>query len=594
MTKYIVICLILCCIVLSLSAQYNERTILAQQAQQYMAQRQYTQAEQAWLNLLAKYPDDTNAVIQLFNLYLQINQLDKAERLLADNRAVVSETSYRDLTIQLRIFQGRVEEAWTLVQNALALNPQSLELYRTAAAYFSQKGFLEKSLELYNQARKTLKNPDLFIMEMANAAFSYRQYPLAIQEYIKLLEKQPENFWYIKNQCLQMLTENPDILKDIRQAAEGSQSLQVKELYAVSLNSRGQSGQALQIYAQLPADKLSAFANEQYAAGNDSLAIRAYQLLLQMKNDQSSPPSASNPAIQKNPSPMTAMNDDAIKLRLGELFIRQKRWSEAETTLRALVGQDESAGDKRFVDYSKLNDAYQLLAELAIRLNKPLAEVITYYQKISRNRYTKDGNIDYKLINVYFLYDYVDKADSLLKQMRLQKTQPEYLYYKYLIATARNQPDFADSLLNDLVILSPSSQYVNDLMTLNIILINLQGQAREVFLSAYKQRLRHQDSLAVRLLLQVADTTKDEEYRLLAADWAIQSGLRSTALELYEYAWQDELLKDYALLQKSRLLNNPAQVEQLAKDYLKANPNSVFSPGFRQILQKAPAGRPTF
>ena len=69
-------------LILSLFAQYSERDILTQQAFQLLGQRKFAEAEQIFLQILDKYPNDSNSVIQLLNIYFQTSQLDKAENLL--------------------------------------------------------------------------------------------------------------------------------------------------------------------------------------------------------------------------------------------------------------------------------------------------------------------------------------------------------------------------------------------------------------------------------------------------------------------------------------------------------------------------------
>ena len=71
--------------------QYNEREILTQQAYAQLGARQFAEAEKIFLQILEKYPNDTNSVLQLMNVYFQTSQLDKAEELLKRYRRSLPE-----------------------------------------------------------------------------------------------------------------------------------------------------------------------------------------------------------------------------------------------------------------------------------------------------------------------------------------------------------------------------------------------------------------------------------------------------------------------------------------------------------------------
>lgn len=556
-------------------AQYDEKAILTQKAQQLGFQRQYTEAEQAWLLILQKYPNDLTSITQLFQLYLQINQAEKADKLVKDYRAAIPDNIRTEYEIQLLVNQAKVTEAWDKSQAYIQLSPKDENRYRILAGYFERKGFYEQTIRIYEQGRTAIGNDKLFRMEIGNSAYNSHLYEKALTEYIVFLETQPGNLFFVSNQLKNIFTDNPELIKQLKGLAKASSSLEVKEAYAISLSRLGKLREALAEYELLPTEKLYAFANEQFANGKDSLAIIAYTTL-------------------RNRTPDVNTQGE-IYIRLGELYIRLRQFTQADTILANIVDTKNNKVNPLFERKKYALQAYLMLADLALWQNKGVDAVTKIYSEARKYAYQPDDQleIEYRMIDTYYVNDRITEAETLLDKQNKSKQQDRQLYYSYLIAMAKLNPDKADSLLNDLMIAAPSSKYVNDLMTINILILNLSKSAQSTFYQAYRQKLSHRDSLAIDTLYELSKTSKDEELRVLAADWAFSAGFKVRADSLYSYDWKDEILKEYAALQRSKLQNESGKAENMAQDFLKSNPNSVFSPSFRQILQKAPGGRPS-
>ncbi len=560
----------------SLHAQYDEQAILYQNAQQLMSQRQYAAAEQAWLQLLQKYPNDTSAMTQLFQLYLQTSQPEKAQSVLNDYRTVLPANVRQEYEIQLDIQQAKVDEAWTKSQDYLQVNPANELVYRLLAGFFERKGFYEQAIRLYEQGRAALTNSFLFCLEIANNSFYSQQYEKAMTEYITYLEAQPGNLYFVGNQLNSILTENPDLISLLRTLAAKSSCLEVREVLAISLSRLGRLNEALEQYAQLPVEKLTAFANEQYTAGRDSVAIAAYA------------------ALRERGVNANTLGD--ILLKTAECHIRLRQFERAEQALAQIIDPPSLQPTQQFARKQQPYQALLMLSDLALWQGGKPEDVMKILNEAKKHTSHVDEtiDIDFRIINTHFINRQDDLARQLLKRQGRIKQIDRQLYYNFLLAMAASQPGLADSLVNQLVLAAPASPYLNDIMTLNILLLNLQPASHSEFMNAYRSRLGHRDSLAVQTLLGLAESARDEELRVLAADWCKASGFRSWAAAIYNYEWQDPVLKEYASLQISKLQTDISRAESLAQDFLKSNPDSVFSPGFRQILQKIPTARPSF
>ncbi|MBP7333341.1 MAG: tetratricopeptide repeat protein, partial [Candidatus Cloacimonas sp.] len=285
MKKTVLLILILFACISAINAQYDEKQILTQQANQLLMQRQYAQAEQLFLQILDKYPGDINAVNQLMNIYFTLSQTDKAETTLNKYQRALPPQTYSELLIQLLIMQAKVEDAWQETLRYLELYGQDEYKYRHLASFFERKAFYDKVIELYTRARNQLGKPDLFRLEMANSAMNYHQFEKAIREYMAYTENNPVYMFYTNNQLKTILQEDSTLISVVAALADSSKSIVLKEIYANALLSLQDYKTALNIYKQLDPQKMLHFAEEQTAAGNESIAFEAYSYLASIETD---------------------------------------------------------------------------------------------------------------------------------------------------------------------------------------------------------------------------------------------------------------------------------------------------------------------
>jgi tetratricopeptide (TPR) repeat protein len=181
-TLYLGIILLLLCSVLI--AQYDEKQILYQQAGQYMTMRQYDRAEATYLQILDKYPNDLNSVLQLMQIYLSLNQNEKAENHLNRYQRVLPQSTMSELRIQLLLMQGRPDDADREAETYLSLFPGDLNKHRLLASFYERRSFYDQSIRLYEKARQS-SGQAVFALEIANAAMQAQKYQRALQEYLQ-------------------------------------------------------------------------------------------------------------------------------------------------------------------------------------------------------------------------------------------------------------------------------------------------------------------------------------------------------------------------------------------------------------------------
>lgn len=572
--KKLFIPLLLLLLAFPILAQYNERDILSQQAYQHLGQRQFAEAEKLFLEVLEMFPDDTNSVLQLFNIYFQTAQTDKADDLLRQHRRILPVNQASEQEILLRVMQGRPDEAWQLGQAYLQRSGYAENTYRLLASYFERRGFYDRVLQLYEDARSKRGNPDLFRLEMANAALNYRRFDLALHEYLTFLEKNPGNLFFVNNQCKTILTEDPGSIEAIRIFAQNSPNPIIRELYANALVSQKQDAEALEVFKTLPQDRLLNFADQQYKAFNDEVALASFAWLQQITED------------------VVDRND--YRLRQAYIHFRNGRHVETDSLLQEVVA-DSLMLDRKNYQRKGINlSARRLLADNLLALQLETTEAAHWYGEARRFCTTAYDlqNIDLALVRLMMIDEDYDSALSKLAGISESKHLETRDYLLFSVELLRGNIDEADSLMNDYVIHYPGGIYVNDAIYQMMFSLGLQGEALQNFHKAIRQMMLS-DPAAVETLVEVFEDSQDEEILSLAIEWAILLAKNDRALQLLEREWEDSLSAEYASYLKLTLSEGDG-AQRLARDFLKENPNSIFSPKFRQDLGRSSYGRPEY
>jgi len=562
-------------VLIPLWGQYNERDILNQQAYQMLGQRQFAEAEKIFLQVLEKYPDDANSVLQLLNIYFQTSQLDKAENLLRQYRRILPANQATEQEILLLVMQGRPDDAWNLGQTQLSRMNHSESTYRLLASYFERRGFYDHVLRLYEEARARRGNPDLFRLEIANAALNYRRFEQALREYLTFLEKNPSNIYFVNNQCKTILRENPELIATIGEFAETSANPIIKELYANALLSQNRAPEALEVYKNLPPERLLSFAEQQYAALNDEVALPAFEHLAGISTE----------TLERND----------YRLRQAFIHFRSGRHVETDSLLRAVIADSLMLERKNYQRRGVNLNARKLMAENSLALTKSTATAKTWYEESRRfcgSAYDRQ-NIDLALVRLLAIDQDFETALAILNGVNEPKHLETRDYLRFSVELLQGNTDVADSLMNEYVIRWPSGGYVNDAIYQMMFVLELSGKDLDSFHLANRMMLLG-DPAAVDTLAAVFASTDDEELLILAVEWAILLAEPDKALNLLEHDWQDPVSAEYAALLRLKLSTAEDEAQRFARDFLTANPGSIFAPKFRMSLARTGYSRPDF
>lgn len=565
--------IILVLALLPLFSQYNEREILNQQASQLLVQRQYAQAEQLYKVILDKYPGDLNAILQLLNIYFSLSQTDKAEELLNQYQRQIPETTYAEQRIQLLVMQAKVNEAWQACQSFLDLYGHDEFKYRRLASFFERKAFYDKVLELYQQARIKLDNPELFRLEIANTSMNYRQFSTAVYEYLAFLAKNPVNLFFTNNQLKTILQEDSTQIAIIAAIADSSSNQTIKEAYASALLTKRDFATALQIYKQLDTNKMSRFADEQAAAGNDEIAYQAYAYLEAKETD--------------------VLRKIDLRFRMAGIKYRgadyQSTLAIVDSTLSFPLWKDRNLSYRTGIGV-KLR---KLRAELSLVMGEPADSAMKWLEEaknFGRDQLEKQ-EMDLEIARLQIMSDNKAAAEAILLTITQPKLQEGKQYLGFLSALLSGEQSLADTLMNTFVIRYPESAYTNDAIYLMMLSLGIKPPDLPSFYSAIRL-LQMNRKAGLDTLEVVISHNEDEELRLLAAEWAIGLSEFQRAKAILEHEFTDSVASEYAALLKLALAANKAEEQLLAREFLKNKPNSIFSPGFRQIISRLSSNRP--
>jgi TolA-binding protein len=554
-------------------AQYNEKDILFQQAAQMLAQRQYAQAEQLYIMVLDKYPNDIATITQLLQIYFALMQTDKAEALLSKYQRVIPAQVYSEQHIQLLVMQAKVSEAWQESLAYLALFNHEEYRYRQIASYFERKGFYDKVLELYQMARVKLNKPEFFRLEIANASMNYRLFEQAIREYLAYLETSPVTLFFTNNQLKTILEEDSTLISVIAGIADSSASAVVKEAYAGALLSRKDYYGALNVYKQLELAKLYRFADDQAASGNDSLAYLAYEYA---------------ESLEKDP-----LKKAELSYRMALISYQRADYAATkaliENNLSLPLWQDRNLAYKS--GYAvKIR---KLMAETCLAMGSNADSAIVWLEEAKK--YARDNTerqeTDLEIARLCILKGDVAAATRIIASVKEPALAEKKDYLAFLGALLSNRIALADTLMNDFIIRHPASSYTNDAIYLVMLTLGMQATEQPMFFSAIKLLQMNQVS-GIDTLETVFRLNGDEELLLLAIEWSIGLGATERAVEMLNYSFTDPVAAEYTELLKLLMVNDKNEAQRLAREFLKAKPNSIFSPDFRQRISRWSASRP--
>ena len=552
----------------SLSA-FSQKEIMLKQAGRFDNQRQYERAITIYETLLEDHPQDGTVIEKLIIALIRISKIKKAEKLFEDKGQYLSGLVYVRLGSSLQIIKGELKEAKKICRSFLDKYPGNVSNYKIIAQIFSQYRQYEYAIEFLQNARRVAKDKNLFAMEIALNYQNLKDDEKAVVEYFKLLEHQKSYSNFILSKLKMILQENPAIIKNIEKAATKYTNQNALEIYALCLVELGEYEKALREYEQLSPDKLKKFAEQQFKLNRYEVAVKAFDSYLQRVYEPN-------------------LVADA-KIKKAKILIFQEKLNEAKEILNQLYNDKEIRKAKYRYKTRANRQCRELLAEISLMQDAPENEILQYLEEAKNYAFNqKEKNeLNFQIIHYHIMIENYSKAKKILSNV-LHREEPGSdnfklsYFYSFQLALMEQDPA-ADSLLAELIINLPEHPGTNDAL----FLADLKTAFADDwigFLGAYRLKMLHKDKKAIDKLIEIHAKTENEKILFLAGEWAVNINA-ATAENIFNTEFQDEILKEYVVLKRAQIAENKQVRQNISRGFLKTNPQSVFSPEFRKILE---------
>jgi len=402
----------------TLDAQQSDVQIKLQLAMGYERSGDWERAVSIYEDLYAR---DSSSIVLFENLrrgYMQLKRHDDAIRLIqAQLRRRPNDISlFANLGV-VYAREGNEAQAVETWDRALALNRHNINAYHLIANAAIESRLLERAVHFYLEGRKTIGDPMLFAMEVANVYAAMMNFAEATREYVKVLAQNPSHLNIVQTRMASFAYRDDARREATKVVEEGlrqhSDKTAFYQLLAWLLMEGKQFERAFETYVQLDrrtnagGRELYNFAERAFKERAFAVAAQAYQMII-----------AQYPKF------------DRIALVKFGLARTTEELIPLDDSTELLLPARESQGGSRSIQDRWGNIAHTLPAEAQSKL----ASVVNRYGAIV-NEFPRTEIAAQSLYRIAFIqYQYqfdLDAAAATLKRI-----QTEYSFYPNRAAEA--------------------------------------------------------------------------------------------------------------------------------------------------------------
>ena len=231
----------------------------------------------------------------------------------------------------------------------------------------------------------------------------------------------------------------------------------------------------------------------------------------------------------------------------------------------------------------------ELLAEISLMQDAPENEILKFLEEAKDYAYNQKEKheLDFQIIHYHTMIENYSEAKKILSKI-LEQEEPGSdifklgYFYSFQLALMEQDPA-ADSLLAELMINLPEHPGTNDALFLADLKTTFADDWIG-FLGAYRLKMLHKDKKAIDKLIEIHTSSENEKILFLAGEWAVNINV-ATAEIIFNTEFQDEILQEYVVLKRAQIAENKQVKQNISREFLKANPQSIFSPEFRKLLK---------
>ena len=576
-----------------------------QQAQRFIRQGTYSRGTALLEQLVRDYPDRLTFRYELIDAYEETKAYDQALDLLAD---ALQDPSVSDLVTKGRLqhLAGRHEAARQTWDEAIALRPERASTYRSLYHTLTSLRQFSTAIDVVEQGREALGDPETFQTEMAYLYSLDGQYAEAMREYVAILETDERRLRFVQSRLQPFLDQSGELGNAARVLEE---AVDAHPDHAAYLN----------LLAWLYAEQ-----------SNYDAALSAYTRLDTLRNDQGQ--TVLNLARQAAEADDTEAARNALSTvrsqfpntRAAQLAdkiagdIAYRRWKQAQpftaeattaadqawTTYRGAIEGASTSADGPPEAYATL---WMRLAELALEVRgDPDAAREAHAALAQFNGYEAQRTLLAGRIALYT--NRLDAARAHLDSLAQSSAQaPPHRTARHLLALldvqigqpARAQErldallsDFSHDAANDAVALQAALRHFRSAdSTTTALQQYAQGLVRE-----RQHRWAEADSAYATLIQEAPRNPLAERARYQRAQLAAHlqgpaaaaTALQSFATQFPRHPWSDR-----ALFRAAELLDHaeeqPGEARAVYMRLLEEHPNSVFASDARRRVRALPA-----
>lgn len=315
-----------------------------QRANGYVQADQHEQAIKLLEDLYAESPQNTAFYRKLKETYESVKRYDDALRLV-DKRIGSSPTvPLLSEKARLQYQKGAVETANETWDRALQLAPNKAQTYRTVYQTLTDLRHFQKAIEVLQDGRSALDQPDAFRTQLAYLYGLDGQFEKSMQEYVQLLADAPQRVGYVRSRLQTFVEQGQGIAASVEVLRETVRESPLNQAYR-------------QLLAWLYMEENNYAAAFDVYRALDRLGEREGRMLFRFAQKAADAQQyhvatkACETALERYPESGVAPN---VQMMLGDLY---RQWADLDTDSTSAV-QDSARYDRARTAYETFLQSY--------------------------------------------------------------------------------------------------------------------------------------------------------------------------------------------------------------------------------------------
>ena len=566
MKKKIIVLLIVLTTCL-LFADYDEKKILLNNASNMIKVRKYTLADELLSEALEKYPDDTQVIMAILDLYVLTNESDKAIEILKDKSELLPQFKRYEYQITFSLIQKSYQIALDKAQSYLSKNNSSNDFSLMGALFQRYRAYTE-SITIYLQGEKLY--PTIFSVNLADSYYFERNYDEAIRYYLIALENNIGHQNLSNSRIRNIIKDSPkSVATLVEHFGSDSSKIQITninksiiDVYIEALLNTDRIELALALLEKYEPKDIYTKAEQFRRLKSYEISALLYEMLL---------------AKEENPTFIYRYT-----FNYASMLIENGKYTHADSLVNTIIFDESNKPAKRNIMF----DSYLLKADLVYRNRKLSEGYLSYLNEADKFAFNNNQKqtLQEKISYYKILRNDLQGAVTHLANLRKYGANDAFFFNAYLLEVMQSGAE-ADSLATELLITAPNSDYTSEMLELKYFLKSLNPTDKNLFLDAYRNEklflITEADSLYQKLFI----SSKKEIFKLRNAMMNKKNLNELRAKQLFSDNYKDEFCRDFASLQLVLTENKNSNIaKDMARNFLTQYPGSTFAAEVRQIL----------